>query len=142
MKLLNVSNHDPKTWSPKQKQGWDKILHIPFPEVDPSWDFEKLKKVAQDLTDKICQVTGASYGPSCDCGWSHGIHDGKARRDGWRLCLQGESSLCALLQMQMGVTYWQVFPCSARNTVENADGSKTVRFEFVQWRGLDFGVGK
>jgi len=36
--LMNISNHPSSKWSTEQKEGWNEIIDIPFPEVAPEWD--------------------------------------------------------------------------------------------------------
>ncbi len=33
--LINHSNHPHSGWGDKQKEGWDKIVDIPFPNIKP-----------------------------------------------------------------------------------------------------------
>lgn len=51
--LLVISNHNPDKWSESQKEGWDKIEYIPFPEIPANASSIEAAKVANGLKEKI-----------------------------------------------------------------------------------------
>ncbi|WP_340691061.1 hypothetical protein [Hydrogenobacter thermophilus] len=40
--LINHTNHPSARWEEKQKEGWDRIIDIPFPEVQPELSTEEV----------------------------------------------------------------------------------------------------
>lgn len=53
MKLINISNHPAETWTNEQKAGWDIIIDIPFPEVDPNFSTQDIADIATDIINDI-----------------------------------------------------------------------------------------
>jgi hypothetical protein len=123
-RLLVISNHAPEKWSEKQKEGWDKIEFIPFPNVPADMS---LADIIGKLTTPICQKIGEFYS-RCD----------EENAKGY-VSIQGEFSLCkAVFDALHGEDINWLFPTTERKTIEKVkeDGSveKISVFEFVQWR--------
>ena len=110
-KLLVISNHPPDKWSDDQKQGWDVIDYIPFPNITASLSKDAVIDLADDL---ICQI--AQDFPE------HTV------------TIQGEYSLtCSVISRLSNAGREPIFPTTER-VVEEKDGVKTSTFKFVQWR--------
>lgn len=123
--FINLSNHPSAKWSAKQidaaKEVADEVVDFAFPNVDPYANEGKIEIMAMDLltdVEDLCNIVGASF--------SHAT-----------ICIAGEFSLVIQfikLCENLRVGFDVVVATSERNTVINKDGSKTVRFDFVQFR--------
>jgi len=122
--LLVISNHSPDKWSESQKEGWDKIEYIPFPEIPADASWNDVAKIANSLKEKI---------------WDFSRRCAREDAEAY-LNLQGEYTLCFMLYaMFQGVSYLKfAFPTTERKVIENVgqDGvvTKTAVFEFKRWR--------
>ncbi len=124
-KLLVISNHAPEKWSESQKEGWDSIEYIPFPNIPAeSTSAEVIEQYAIPLCGKI----GEFYG-ECDEKGAEGY-----------VTIQGEFSLCKAIFDSLHGEVKFIFPTTERKVVEitNPDGSvtKTATFEFIRWREM------
>jgi len=123
--LINCSNHPSSIWSNEQRQGWDEIIDVPFPNVPPELD----------TNDKPYQETIQTL-------WRNIVDIVKSKDEGTiYLHLAGEYSVC--YEIFLKAKEWLIplaVPTTRRETAEvkNADGSvtKSSRFEFVRWRIL------
>lgn len=126
--FINVSNHPHNSWSSAQTgaayaaltsqfgTGNDmEIKTVPFPNVDPKASPWEIEKMAKDIISEIDNE------------------------------VQGEKNIILHVMGEMTLTFAIVslgmprgIRCCAstteRNVVENEDGSKTIRFNFVQFR--------
>lgn len=132
--LLNISNHTSDKWSDKQKEGWDKIKDIPFPQIDPYKSIIHIHTLAEDYLKEILDTIQFEI-------------DSIEDKDIFTECpietyimLQGEYTFCYLLRDMIKDNYIFVIPTTERKTVEKVkeDGivEKTSVFEFVQWRKI------
>lgn len=55
--LLVISNHLRDGWSKEQKEGWDRIIFQPFPNVENSLSTEEMRKIANKVVDGISIYT-------------------------------------------------------------------------------------
>lgn len=121
--LINISNHPSSGWSEDQRAGWDKIVDIPFPPVSPESDFHEVKLLAQEITDKVAQISNAE--------------------EGIYIMIQGEYSLSyAVFSMLKELKKYKfVVPTTARVVEEKARPDGTVEkvsvFRFIRWRVID-----
>ena len=115
--LINVSNHPSSSWSDEQKFGWDKIIDIPFPEIDPSMEMSDIHNLANKVYGQIEEIC-----------------KNKSPGDYIGVMLQGEYTFCYVLFLKLISLVDIYVPVSRRNVVENPDGSKTVKFKFDGWR--------
>ncbi|MEN3039712.1 MAG: hypothetical protein ABDI07_11315, partial [Candidatus Kryptonium sp.] len=76
--LVNHTNHPSTNWHPAQKEGWDAIVDIAFPNIPPQWSEEELRKFAREKFLELRDVI-RNYGAEV-----------------W-VCLQGEYSYCYLM---------------------------------------------
>ena len=62
--LINLSNHPSKNWCDKQLSEAGKlfgvVMDIPFPKINPVWDEDKIKKLADEYFD-VCVKKFASF---------------------------------------------------------------------------------
>lgn len=123
-RLLVISNHDPKNWENSQKEGWDDIEYLPFPNVSPE---KSTEEIISEIVTPICGKIGNFYA-KCDEEESEGY-----------VTLQGESTVCYyVFKVLAGEPVNFVFPTTERQSIEEKlpDGSvrKINVFKFVRWR--------
>jgi len=115
--FLNISNHAVAAWTEKQKNAalelGESIGEIPFPNISPSATSKEVQKLAIGLMLRIVN----EYGNDVCC------------------MVGGEFTFTHSF---VEACYTRNIECYAatteRNTVENPDGTKTVKFEFEQFR--------
>lgn len=130
--FLNISNHPSDKWSEKQISAAlefaDEIIDITFPNINPEWDTVRYTHIItlEDLIKDYRKKT-----------------DVKSFKE---FCLYHNSNNTIVMIMgEMCYTHYLVnilqkegynVVCSTteRNTVENEDGTKTVKFEFCKFR--------
>ncbi len=120
--LINLSNHNSQSWSEKQKSGWDKIIDVQFPTIDPNVSINDVSKIVQDYFVKVNDI----------------ISKLDSEYDVY-LNLQGEFSFCYLFLLYYYPCFKFVIPTTERKVIEVKDGDKVVKqsvFEFVQWREI------
>ena len=121
--LINVSNHPSSKWEEGQKQGWDVIIDIPFPSVDPSSSEEEVKKMASDLHEAIFKIA-LEKGGEFD----------------YYVMLQGEFSLCYMTyeKLRREGFFKIALPTTSREAVEETTSTgETIKksvFRFIRWR--------
>lgn len=120
--LFNVTNHPSTCWTEDQKKGWDVIVDIPFPSVDPSIDEDELFSLANMLRVKILNAQIPSIPEDAEK----------------FLCIQGDFSLCYMFVLNFyneladkGFSF--VVPTTKRIVIES-NGTKISKFQFVMWR--------
>lgn len=120
--FINISNHPSTKWSKRQLDSarWngDEIIDIPFPNVSPTATTEDVTAIARIVLTAVLELAEDHKKPLT--------------------CLvQGESSLCfELSRMLLALGVDVVVATSERNVVEGPNGTKTVQFDFVQFRSL------
>lgn len=122
-KLLVISNHPPEKWEGEQREGWDKIEFISFPEISPVATREEVSEMARLFFLNVIK-------PRLD------------NDENLFICLQGEFTFffefCYYLSEYPSLRKRFVFPTTRRIVEEqrNPDGSlnKIYKFKFVKWR--------
>jgi hypothetical protein len=112
MKLINISNHNSNNWSKEQKEGFDEIIDVQFPNIPANATIKDVILTAYDLLEKLTNEISTE--------------------DALHIMLQGEFTLCYKLKDMLDKAYWTVnyyIPTTERKVVE-----KTTIFQFVQWR--------
>ncbi|MBK6339138.1 MAG: hypothetical protein KA275_02800 [Chitinophagaceae bacterium] len=120
--LINISNHSYALWKPKQLitalEKFDKVEDFFMPEVNPAFTADQVREMASKIIADIFiqyQHTDETI----------------------NLLIAGEQSLVFYL-ISFGLQ--NQIPCfvatSKRNTVLNSDGTKTIQFEFEQFRQI------
>ncbi len=124
--LVNLSNHASVNWGNEQKNGWDEIIDVPFPNIPADADEEQVWKLSRSVLDEIDRIIkekGKIY-----------------------LMLQGEFSFCyamfiRLLSLMDFEKVILVVPTTERIVKEEITPSgevkKTSTFKFVRWREIN-----
>ena len=120
--FINYSNHPMSKWSEKQlnaaKEMADKLIDIPFPQIDPEATEDDIISLANEQLEEIEKKYG-------DNDTFITIH------------IAGELTYTAYFVSMVNRHHYNiacVSSTSKRNTVDNPDGTKTVKFEFVKFR--------
>ena len=61
--LINCTNHPYEIWNEAQRKAaaaYGEVLDIPFPQIDPKWTTQDLRKLTEEYCEKI-----KSHGPEC-----------------------------------------------------------------------------
>ncbi len=113
--LINLTNHPSTKWKGLQletaKNNYTEIIDLPFPNIPPEATKEEIKKLAKEYLEKI----EAYKTPT--------VH------------IAGEMTFtyCLINKLKK-----RKIPCvastSKRNIIHEADGTKTMKFEFKQFR--------
>jgi hypothetical protein len=119
--LLNFSNHPSSKWGEKQTQTaiekYNEIKDIPFPNVPPSASSEDLKILANQYVQQFRTLAKATENQP------FAVH------------IMGEMTLIfRIISLLKRSKITCVASTSERNTIENPDGSKTIQFDFIQFR--------
>ena len=124
--FINVSNHPSAKWSAEQlAAAGGQVVDIQHPVVDPELDENELFEFARDWY----QANVEPILPRESSGMvDHGI----------TVHLMGEAGLCAVLARLLGPRVKIVHSTTARDVVEDSEGTKTVRFRFVRFRQTGF----
>lgn len=117
--LFNISNHPSLNWSAEQREGWNEIVDIPFPNVSPTADMDEVRGLAISIARKVKEIC-REKGIERPC-----------------VMVQGEFSLCAFIYQTY--TEWVFFFPTTERVVEEiprADGTieKKTTFKFIRWR--------
>ena len=118
--FLNLSNHPLEKWSHEQllaarELGGGEIDTIKFPNVPPAASTDEVAEIAKSLTAMI-------VGDYSEAGVA---------------MVQGEFSLTWEMTRRLLALGWTVVVATSdRKVVDNPDGTKTVNFEFVQFRTI------
>ena len=119
--FFNISNHPSARWSDSHRAAAEKlggeIFDIQFPAVSPLAEGLEILELANDVANYVTSLASSESGSFTVA------------------MVQGEftltMALVCLLQ-ERGIRC--VAACSTRRVVENGDGSKTVHYNFVQFR--------
>lgn len=130
--FLNISNHPSDKWGEKQISSAlelaDGIIDLPFPNINPEWDSVNYSHL--NLRDMVKKI-------SKDAELSSAIKQFSMYYNNQNtiIMVQGEMSFTHyLVNILQNDGYTVVCSTTERNTVENADGTKTVKFEFCRFR--------
>ncbi len=117
--LINLSNHPSSRWDTPQIQAavqFGEITDMPFPEIEPEWDSKQVEQLAEVYFNKITTIAREKDAVPV-------VH------------VMGEYSFCfklVVLLKKAGIK--AVVSTSKRHSVKNPDGTKTIQFNFVQFR--------
>lgn len=117
--FINISNHPSSDWGSEQMakaKEYGDVIDFPFPEIDPTWDQYKIFDLSKEYLSEIKQLA-------------------KTRNSQVVVHLMGEYSFCynlANLLRDEGIDV--LVSTSERHSIINDDGSKTIHFNFVQFR--------
>lgn len=120
--LINHTNHPSEKWDEKQKEGWDKIIDVAFPEIPPEASSVEVAEVVKRKMDVILS------------------HAKELKQENYEvyLMLQGEYTYCYLFIRNLSGEWIDAIaiPTTKRIVEEKPDGTKVSKFEFVKWRFL------
>lgn len=115
--FINLSNHPADKWSEAQREAarqYGELQEIPFPNVEPEADAKALKKIVEET---LSQVKEAAEGKTAT------VH------------VMGEMTLTyELVSKLKEVGIRCVASTTKRDVTENADGTRTCKFNFVKFR--------
>jgi CRISPR-associated Csx2 family protein len=122
--LINLSNHPSSTWNNEQIQAaaeqFGEVVDVPFPDIDPQWNAEQIEQLADEYLLKIEKMAVE--------------HQAKPT-----VHLMGEYTFCfALVRKLQTIGINCVVSTSQRQATLNPDGTKTIAFNFVQFRPYSF----
>ena len=113
--LLNFTNHPYDNWTEKQKEEairlYGNVVDLPFPNIPPEATEEDIKQLAEEYLQKIIDLNPTA------------VH------------IQGEftfTNRMVKLLTDAGITC--IASTTNRIVVENPDGTRTYKFEFVRFR--------
>ena len=118
--LLNLSNHPSEKWSQKQMDAatfYGEVVDLPFPDIDPKAESGVIDLIADKFEIKIRKLLS---------------HESKENKF---VNIMGELTFCFALTAHLqkyGITC--LCSTTTRQTIDNPDGSKTTRFDFVRFR--------
>lgn len=114
--FINISNHASSKWSPEQlAAAGGTVTDLPFPNICPRATPEAVHEIAREVLTEVLT---------------------RFPERGTAL-VQGEFALCSELWRMLSVSGWKiVVATSERVSVDNGDGTKTARFDFVQFREI------
>jgi len=118
--FVNVSNHPSEKWSVEQRKAAEKfgvIIDIPFPTIPPSAGPRELFEILMNLEKSIFDAIGKTPHKPV-------------------LHIMGEMGFCFMAVIHFKKVFgWRcIHSTTERIVTENADGTKTSRFQFVQFR--------
>ena len=92
------------------------IIDIPFPNIPPQYSLEEVIGIAAETLRQITEMTEYNVNETVY------IH------------IMGEACFAQAFVSMLPLNWIPLHSTTERNTVENNDGTKTVRFSFVQFR--------
>ncbi len=119
--LLNLSNHHSSKWGDTQRQialeQYGDILDVPFPNVPPFATSEEIKVLASLYVKKSRDLAKIE------------------KNQPFAVHIMGEMTLTfRIVQLLQRSNITCVASTTERNTIDHADGSKTFKFDFIQFR--------
>ena len=118
--LINCSNHPVSSWGEKQKNAaaqYGGITDLTFPVIDPEAETDAVALLAEQYEVKIRRLLAMKNNGA------FAVH------------LMGELTFCFALVAKLQKAG---IPCIAsttqRETIDNAQGTKIVKFRFIQFR--------
>jgi len=118
--LINLSNHPSANWSTGQlaeAANYLQVIDLPFPAINPEADSKEIMRLAKNYDVKVRQLL---TGKTSELNAVH---------------IMGELTFCFALVARLqstGITC--IVSTTKRETIDNMDGSKTAKFEFVRFR--------
>ena len=117
--LLNISNHPSSFWSARQRalaeSDYHGVMDIPFPQVDPDAETSEVEQQADQLIKLVLET--------------------RNRVNILAIHLMGEMTLTvALLKRLQAIGFPVLCSTTRRNVLEEENGNKVSRFEFVKFR--------
>jgi len=119
--LVNLSNHPSAKWGEKQKntaiEQYGNVEDIPFPQVPPTATSEDIKAMAAAYVKQIRELAKVKNNQP------FAVH------------IMGEMTLIfRIISLLKRTNIRCVASTTFRDTIDHPDGSKTFKFEFIQFR--------
>lgn len=119
--LINLSNHPSTRWNDKQIQTtlatYRSVHDIAFPNIPPAATAEEVQKLAATYVQQILELAN------------------KPENQPFAAHVMGEMTfMYRVVSLLLRANIKCVASTTERDTIENADGSKTFKFNFVQFR--------
>lgn len=113
--LLNLSNHPSSAWPQRQMdmahQHYNRVEDMPFPQIDPNLNEVALDNLVEEYFQKVLKKKPKA------------VH------------IMGELTFCvALIRKLQKAGINCLASTTHRSTVDQPDGSKVSKFEFVRFR--------
>lgn len=128
MTLINLSNHPSDKWSDKQKEGWDKVIDVPFPQIPASASEEEvINNFVTPISNQLAKIANEIGGNE------------------FNIMLMGEQFFCDVMKQVLKENFnndiWHFYYTTTERKVvekQKEDGTveKTAIFEFVRWRTI------
>lgn len=140
--FINLTNHPMDRWEDKQLKAARALLspseelevemvELPFPHIDPNASHKQVKDLAAEYVQKV--IEAATY-----------VSPATLSLPAWKdlavtaILVMGEMNFTYHFVTKIKAAYSDRMRCFAttsnRNTVDNEDGTKSVKFEFTQFR--------
>ena len=117
--LINLSNYPSAKWEQKQKDGFDKIVDIYFPEVTKETSLDEIYKIADKIIDDVkLKVSNLN---TEDYAW---------------ICIQGDICLSYTILLDMNNLLPIVVPCNVKAKYIDKFGRSYHKIIFDHWRFL------
>ena len=133
--FLNISNHPSDKWGDKQRNSAlemaEEIIDLPFPNINPDWDTVRYSHISS-LENLIKPFNKRDSEKS--------LKDFPLYHNNQNTVVMIQGEMCYthyLVNTLQKEGYTVVCATTERNTVENADGTKTVKFEFCRFRNYE-----
>ena len=133
--FLNISNHPSDKWGDKQRNSAlemaEEIIDLPFPNINPEWDTVKYSHISS-LDDLIKPFKKRDSEKS--------LKDFPLYHNNQNTVVMVMGEMCYthyLVNLLQKEGYTVIGSTTERNTVQNADGTKTVKFEFCKFRNYE-----
>ena len=119
--LINLSNHPSTRWNEKQMNAtieeYGSVKDIQFPNIPPAATTEEVQKMAKDYVQQIRTLAK------------------QAENQPFVAHVMGEMTfMYRVVKLLRRSNIKCVASTTERDTIENADGSKTFKFNFIQFR--------
>lgn len=120
--FINLSNHPSASWKEDQLNAacqLGEVIDVPFPDVRPDWDAQRIHAEAKVVVGQVHQLVGGDT-------------------IGTTIHVMGEMTLTyALVKAFSEVGYHCVASTTERETIDNPDGTKLSKFHFAGFRDYE-----
>lgn len=138
--FINLSNHPSNKWSEKQMNSAlemaDEIIDLPFPNINSDWDTVRYTHIIDFdalIRNKRAKRTDIDYGSDS----AKIFRDFESYHSNENTIVMVMGEMCYthyLVNLLQKEGYTVICSTTERNTVENEDGTKIVKFEFCKFR--------
>lgn len=123
--LINLSNHPVDSWSESQReagiQQFGTVVDVPFPEIPPELELNEISKMAEDYVEKCTRMIKEESVRNVDS--KNAVH------------VMGEMTFVYQFVQKISEQGIECLAATSRRiVVEEKNGTKVSRFEFVRFR--------